>query len=284
MENLKLLTHPWAEKGLKNEIPLNREGSGVTSATATYEDGFPDVTMKPIHEGGKAPSGKDMNGVLYELSTHIVHLNKGCLYPFEMDFCNAIGGYPKGSLLISNDKGKLFISLIDNNTTDFNSENYFGKWDCISTQDLLNSPDGFKFIGQCESIAQLRTIEPTEDQQRILVKSYYAGKNLGGGEFYADFADTTTADNAGTVIVTAGGKRWKRVYSTLNIFDFGVSLDSVNNDAIKRLQAWQEPVLGLGNVIPASSRIVPASHISQVAYRFNGIDYLSEDYYKADLS
>ncbi|HDL3901672.1 TPA: hypothetical protein PW575_002479, partial [Mannheimia haemolytica] len=44
------------------------------------------------------------------------------------------------------------------------------------------------------------------------------------------------------------------------------------------------PVLGLGNVIPASSRIVPASHISQVAYRFNGIDYLSEDYYKADLS
>ncbi|HDL3853416.1 TPA: phage tail protein, partial [Mannheimia haemolytica] len=148
----------------------------------------------------------------------------------------------------------------------------------------LSKPDGFKLVGECESITQLRTIEPTEDQQRILVKSYHARKNLGGGVFYADFADTTTADNAGTVIVTAGGKRWKRVYSTLNIFDFGVSLDSVNNDAIKRLQAWQEPVLGLGNVIPASSRIVPASHISQVAYRFNGIDYLSEDYYKADLS
>ncbi|WP_458118803.1 phage tail protein [Mannheimia haemolytica] len=150
--------------------------------------------------------------------------------------------------------------------------------------DRLSDPDGFQYVGQCESIAQLRTIEPTEDQQRILVKSYHARKNLGGGVFYADFADTTTADNAGTVIVTAGGKRWKRVYSTLNIFDFGVRLDSVNNDAINRLQAWQEPVLGLGNVIPASSRIVPASHISQVAYRFNGIDYLSEDYYKTDLS
>lgn len=70
----------------------------------------------------------------------------------------------------------------------------------------LSDPDGFKYIGQCESIAELRTIEPTQDQQRIWVKSWHAGLNKGGGEFYADFNDTTTTDNSGTVIVTTGGK------------------------------------------------------------------------------
>ncbi|RRN04755.1 hypothetical protein EIM44_04775 [Bibersteinia trehalosi] len=75
----------------------------------------------------------------------------------------------------------------------------------------LSDPDGFKHIGQVESIAQLRTIEPTEDQQRILVKSYYAGKNLGGGVFYADFNDTQTADNGWEVIVTNNGQRWKLI-------------------------------------------------------------------------
>ena len=44
-----------------------------------------------------------------------------------------------------------------------------------SFEDGLKSPDGFKFIGKCESIKQLRTIEPTKHNQRILVKGYYAG-------------------------------------------------------------------------------------------------------------
>lgn len=96
----------------------------------------------------------------------------------------------------------------------------------------LSNPDGFKFIGQAESVEQLRTIEPTADQQRILLKSWHAGKNLGGGEFYADFSDNSTADNGGTVIVTTGGKRWKRVLdSEISAFDFGAVGDGVVDDA-----------------------------------------------------
>ncbi|HGO5855300.1 TPA: phage tail protein [Mannheimia haemolytica] len=94
----------------------------------------------------------------------------------------------------------------------------------------LSKPDGFKLVGECESIAQLRTIEPTADQQRILVKSYHAGKNLGGGVFYADFADTTTADNAGTVIVTAGGKRWNRLDAVSSPYSFGAIGDGKTDD------------------------------------------------------
>ncbi|EFM88737.1 Uncharacterised protein [Actinobacillus pleuropneumoniae] len=109
----------------------------------------------------------------------------------------------------------------------------------------LKAPDGFKFIGQCESIEQLRTIEPTEHNQRILVKSYYAGTNIGGGEFYADLQDSTTADNAGTVVVTASGKRWKRIYTNITPEAFGAVGDGVTNDltALKAASAFNSVVL-----------------------------------------
>lgn len=108
----------------------------------------------------------------------------------------------------------------------------------------LNKPDGFKHIGQCESIAQLRTIEPTEDQQRILLKSWQAGKNVGGGEFYADFADDTTTDNSGTVIVTEGGKRWKRANPYhLSLFDFGGLPEHSADDAVRHAEAYGQIML-----------------------------------------
>lgn len=99
----------------------------------------------------------------------------------------------------------------------------------------LSEPDGFKYIGECESIAQLRTIEPTADQQRILVKSYYAGKNIGGGVFYAVFADNTTVDDGGTAIVTRKSKRWKRIIQDNSVFVewFGVTEENAA-DGINR--------------------------------------------------
>ena len=103
----------------------------------------------------------------------------------------------------------------------------------------LSAPDGYRLIGQCESIAQLRTIEPTENNQHILVKGYHAGSHKGGGRFVADFADNQTADNGGTVIVTAAGKRWKRTYSALSIFDYGgkVGFDVDNTEVFERIEA-----------------------------------------------
>ena len=87
----------------------------------------------------------------------------------------------------------------------------------------LSDSDGFRLVGQCNSIEQLRTIEPKENNQRILVKSYYAGGHKGGGKFVSDFNDSTTADNGGTVIVTSKGKRWKRIDDILLPHDFGAS-------------------------------------------------------------
>ena len=127
MPQPKLLSKPWASDGLKNNIPAERNG-GLAQEAATYAEGFPSITMTPISVGGKPPSGKDMNGVLYEISAHTVWQNQGGRYRFVQTFCDAIGGYPKGSVLISDTLDTEYISLVDANTHNPNSGNNTGKW------------------------------------------------------------------------------------------------------------------------------------------------------------
>ncbi|GAB1652474.1 phage tail protein [Mannheimia haemolytica] len=96
----------------------------------------------------------------------------------------------------------------------------------------LSSPDGYKHIGRCKSVAELRTIRPSEHGQRILVDAYYEGGTTGGGEFMADLQDLTTPDDGGTCFVVAdNGGRWKRLFaSSLQDTDFGVIGDGVADD------------------------------------------------------
>ena len=127
MPQPKLLSKPWASDGLKNNIPAERNG-GLAQEAATYAEGFPSITMTPISVGGKPPSGKDMNGVLYEISAHTVWQNQGGRYRFDQAFCDAIGGYPKGAVLINDTLDTEYISLVDANTHNPNSGNNTGKW------------------------------------------------------------------------------------------------------------------------------------------------------------
>lgn len=128
MPQPKLLSKPWASDGLKNNIPAER-GGGLAQEAATYAEGFPSITMTPISVGGKPPSGKDMNGVLYEISAHTVWQNQGGRYRFDQAFCDAVGGYPKGAVLINDTLDTEYISLVDANTHNPNSGNNTGKWE-----------------------------------------------------------------------------------------------------------------------------------------------------------
>ncbi|WP_164027596.1 pyocin knob domain-containing protein [Rodentibacter caecimuris] len=132
----KLLSKAWASSGLKNDIPMDRSDS-LPRESATYNDGFPQITMTPISMGGKAPSGKDMNGALNELSDHIVYQNKGGIYPFNAEFAEKIGGYPKGAILINERLNLAFQSLVDNNKTNFNTQDYTGKWVVVFGNDFF---------------------------------------------------------------------------------------------------------------------------------------------------
>lgn len=72
------------------------------------------------------------------------------------------------------------------------------------------------------TVAALRMIEPTLAGHRIFVNGH-TNIGIGGGEFYYDSTDTTTADDGGWTIVTAGGARWKRYRPTgIYLDDFGL--------------------------------------------------------------
>mgnify|MGYP003385596961 CR=1 FL=1 len=59
-----------------------------------------------------------------------------------------------------------------------------------------------------KTIADLRTYNPVADGQVVDVLGHTLA-GVGGGQFYYDPDDSTSADNNGTVIVTSMGARWK---------------------------------------------------------------------------
>lgn len=128
--------------------------------------------------------------------------------------------------------------------------------------------------GQVESIAALRKFEPVRDRQVVFVKGYYASSNKGGGYFIADFADTSTKDNGGTMIVTTGGRRWKRIVAgSLSLIDFGIEpngndVGSRINIALDVCAYKYELVADVGTYITNTEIKVP----SGTRFRGVGID------------
>ncbi|MCU6243300.1 hypothetical protein [Enterobacter asburiae] len=89
--------------------------------TASYDSGFPPITMTLKSAGGLPPKGQDMNQILYELSALCRWFSAGAYNAFDSAFSTSIGGYPKGSAVISDDNTKIYLSTIDANTNNPNS-------------------------------------------------------------------------------------------------------------------------------------------------------------------
>lgn len=108
---------PFGLNGAKNAISV-----ASNSPYASYNDGFPPVTMQSLASGGVPPQGKDFNGIFYALSQHQVWANAGGQYQYDAAFVTATGGYPLGAVLQDNLRQSAYVSLIANNTHDFNSD------------------------------------------------------------------------------------------------------------------------------------------------------------------
>ncbi|WP_246044147.1 hypothetical protein [Citrobacter arsenatis] len=89
--------------------------------TASYEQGFPPITMILKSAGGLPPKGQDMNQILYELSALSRWASSGALNSYDPSFSTAISGYPKGAMLLGNDGTTIYISTADANTNNPNS-------------------------------------------------------------------------------------------------------------------------------------------------------------------
>ncbi len=114
----------------RNEIPVATEERGF----ASFEQGFPYETMIKKVAGGIAPGGEDFNGIFHYLSQHQVWLNAGGTYKFNAELAEALNGYAKGAVLASNDGLRLYVSTVDENKTDFNTDQT--GWKLIGTSEL----------------------------------------------------------------------------------------------------------------------------------------------------
>ncbi|ELY2523516.1 phage tail protein [Cronobacter sakazakii] len=111
------ITKAFGVNGLKNAIPVDSSAATDNSGVATFDKGFPPITMQPLSAGGIPPSGKDMNGVLYSATLQQQWQNAGMTYPFSQDFSDAISGYPKGAIVPSSVYTGQWLNLNEANET-----------------------------------------------------------------------------------------------------------------------------------------------------------------------
>ncbi|WP_174635172.1 glycine-rich domain-containing protein [Yersinia thracica] len=116
----------------KQPIPFGvngpREDIETTTPTgdnsASYNSGFPPITMILKAAGGLPPKGQDMNQILFELSSLARWSSAGALNVFDPTFVTSISGYPKSAILSNSTFTGCWLNTIDANTT--NPENTNG--------------------------------------------------------------------------------------------------------------------------------------------------------------
>lgn len=110
-------TKAFSVNGNKNPIPTDSSTTTLGNGEATFDSGFPPLTMTAISAGGIPPDGKDMNGILYSVTIKQQWNDAGMGYPFNSSFSSAIGGYPKGSTIPFSSLDGVWLNTINNNNT-----------------------------------------------------------------------------------------------------------------------------------------------------------------------
>jgi Phage Tail Collar Domain len=90
---------------------------GTTAGAASLTDGFPPLNFVALLSGGTPMSGKDLNGILNQITKAIQWQQAGNMAGYNSAFSTAIGGYPAGSILQNAGKTNFWLSTADNNTT-----------------------------------------------------------------------------------------------------------------------------------------------------------------------
>lgn len=111
---------PWGNSaggGFIRAIPVASQ-IGITAGAASLTDGFPPVNFTPPGAGGTPPFGQDANGILNEITLWTRWYTAGAPIGYDATFSTAIGGYPKGAIIVSATFPKTWLSTVDNNASD----------------------------------------------------------------------------------------------------------------------------------------------------------------------
>ena len=99
-----------------NTIPTASQ-IGIVNGRASLHDGFPPNTFLPLITGGIPPFGADFNGILNGITAITQWQQAGGFFVYDSTFSTTIGGYPKGAVLQSANGAGLWLSTVENNTT-----------------------------------------------------------------------------------------------------------------------------------------------------------------------
>lgn len=119
LQPTRLISTPFAQEGEKTQI---QNVTGEFDNSATYQLGFPPLTMQSIRLGGKPPKGTDFNGVLFDITENISFLCKGGRYQYNAGLSTLIGGYPEGSNLLLDDNVTEVVSTVAGNQNNPNTD------------------------------------------------------------------------------------------------------------------------------------------------------------------
>jgi hypothetical protein len=138
-----------AGSGYKNTIPTNSL-IGIQDGKASLTDGFPPLNFTPVSSGGVPPFGADMNGILNEVTAIQQWQEAGGFFLYDSAFSTTIGGYPKGAILQSSSFNGLWVSTVENNTT--NPDTGGAGWNSLSFE-------GISYISVVSNAATLTTLQ-----------------------------------------------------------------------------------------------------------------------------
>lgn len=188
---------------------------------ASWQRGFPPVTMIPLAAGGIPPRGQDFNGVLNAISEHTVFQGGGGQYKWDDAYVAANGGYPKDAVLQSDDGSAAYVSLIDNNSVNFNTDpaaigvswgEYTGAWSAPT-------------VSQEEAEAGVSTERRAWTALRVFqalrgaaAKSIFVDAVRPVGSHYIQFAETDGTFASAKSPSTLFGGTWSLKFNTESVF------------------------------------------------------------------
>lgn len=138
----------FAASGNKNTIPLTVAGVANPN-NASFDVGFPPITLTPIPSGGLPPFGADFNGLLNTITAVNQWNSAGGIFPYDASFSTAIGGYPKGALLLKATSVGFWQSTVDNNIA--NPDASGAGWNDLILAQTINATGDATFVNNSTS-------------------------------------------------------------------------------------------------------------------------------------
>lgn len=139
------------------------------------------------------------------------------------------------------------LPLVLTGTWGTDSGKLVGVGDGVLRQELVENANDFGLLPEIANYAALRSYTGPVTAYHVRgVANVFDG---GSGIFRVDATDTTTADNGGTVLVDAAGRRWKRdVLGPVDVRWFGATGDPVA-DEYPQLQSAIASLYDTGGVV-----------------------------------